>query len=171
MSLTANSNRIGQPVRRKEDLRLITGQGCYSDDVNLPGQVRAIMLRSPHAHARIRSIDTRKSLAMPGVLAVLTASDMLADSLQPMPHKPQSNSPTEPQLINRDGFAGFDAPHYPLATDKVRYVGEAVAVVIAQTVDQAKDAAEQIEIDYEILPAITATIAATRTRRSHRACR
>ena len=160
MSLKTNSNRIGQPVRRKEDLRLITGQGRFSDDVNLPHQVRAIMLRSPHAHARIRSIDTRKAITMPGVLAVLTATEMLADGLQPMPHKPQSNSPAEPQLINRDGFVEFDAPHYPLAVGKARYAGEAIAVVIAQTIDQAKDAAEQVEIDYEVLPVVTATAAA-----------
>jgi carbon-monoxide dehydrogenase large subunit len=161
MSLSATSNRIGQPVRRKEDLRLITGQGHFSDDVNLPQQVYAVMLRSPHAHARLRSIDVSKAMAMPGVIAVLTGKEMLADGLQPLPHKPQSNSPAEPQLINRDGFAGFDAPHYPLVTDKARYAGEAVAVVIARTIDIAKDGAELIEIDYEVLPAVTATVAAT----------
>ena len=161
MSQSAQSSRIGQPVRRKEDLRLITGKGCFSDDLNLPQQVYAVMLRSPHAHARIRGIDSRQALKVPGVLAVLTGADMLADGVSPLPHKPQSNSPAEPQLVNRDGFAGFDAPHYPLALDKARYAGEAVALVIAQTIDTAKDGAEQIEVDYQILPAVTATIAAT----------
>jgi carbon-monoxide dehydrogenase large subunit len=161
MSLTATSNQIGQPVRRKEDLRLITGKGNFSDDVNLPQQVYAVMLRSPHAHARLRSIDVGKAMAVPGVIAVLTGKDMLADGLQPLPHKPQSNSPAEPQLINREGFEGFDAPHFALAIDKARYAGEAVAVVIARTIDIAKDGAEQVEIDYEVLPAVTATVAAT----------
>ena len=142
-------------------MRLVTGKGCFSDDLNLPQQVYAMMLRSPHAHARICSINSGKALKVPGVLAVLTGADMLADGLNPLPHKPQSNSPAEPQLVNRDGFAGFDAPHYPLALDKVRYAGEAVAVVIAQTIDSARDGAEQIEVDYEILPAVTATVAAT----------
>ena len=161
MSLPANSNHIGQPVRRKEDLRLITGQGNFSDDVNLPQQVYAVMLRSPHAHARLRSIDVSKAMAVPGVMAVLTGKDMLADGIQPLPHKPQSNSPAEPQLINREGFTGFDAPHFALAIDKARYAGEAVALVIARTIDIAKDGAELIEIDYEVLPAVTATVAAT----------
>ncbi|HTD90539.1 MAG TPA: xanthine dehydrogenase family protein molybdopterin-binding subunit [Burkholderiales bacterium] len=160
MSPAAQSTRIGEPVRRKEDRRLITGQGHFSDDMNLPQQVHAVMLRSPHAHARIRSIDSRKALALPGVIAVLTGADMLADGLKPLPHKPQSNSPAEPQLINREGFKGFDAPHFPLAIGKARYAGEAVAMVIAQTVDIAKDGAEQIEVDYETLPAVTATAAA-----------
>ena len=160
MSLTAQSERIGQPVRRKEDLRLVTGRGCFSDDVNLPRQVYAVMLRSPHAHAHIRALDSRKALAVPGVLAVLSGADMLADGLKPLPHKPQSNSPAEPQLVNREGCTGFDAPHYALALGRVRYAGEAVAMVIAQTIDSAKDGAEQVEIDYQILPAITATLAA-----------
>ena len=161
MSQPATSNHIGQPVRRKEDLRLITGQGNFSDDVNLPQQVYAVMLRSPHAHARLRSIDVSKAMAVPGVMAVLTGKDMLADGIQPLPHKPQSNSPAEPQLINREGFTGFDAPHFALAIDKARYAGEAVALVIARTIDIAKDGAELIEIDYEVLPAVTATVAAT----------
>ncbi len=161
MSLAAISSNIGQPVRRKEDLRLITGQGNFSDDVNLPQQVYAVMLRSPHAHTRIRSIGVSKALALPGVMAILTGADWFADGLKPVPHKPQSNSPAEPQLVNREGFAGFDAPHFPLAVDKVRYAGEAVAVVIAKTINLAKDGAELVEIDYDVLPAVTATVAAT----------
>jgi len=160
VSLTARSTRIGEPVRRKEDLRLITGKGCFSDDVNTPQQVFAVMVRSPHAHARIVSIDIRNALASPGVLVVLTGRDMLADGLKPLPHKPQSAHPAEPRLVNRDGFPGFDAPHYSLALDKVRHVGEAVAMVIAKTVAAAKDGAELVDVDYAALPAVTNTVAA-----------
>ncbi len=161
MSLSAQSNRIGEPVRRKEDLRLLTGKGSFSDDVNVPHQVYAVMLRSPHAHARIVAIDSRKALAMPGVLAVLTGADMLADGLKPLPHVLQSSSPAEPQLVNREGFKGFTAAHYPLAVDKARYAGEAVAVVIARSIDSAKDGAELVEVEYEVLPAVTGTVEAT----------
>ncbi len=160
MSMTARSTRIGEPVPRKEDLRLLTGKGCFSDDVNLPEQVFAVMIRSPHAHARIRAIDIRKALAVPGVLAVLTGQDMLADGLRPIPYTQFSLNPADMQIANRDGGKVFIAPCYPLALGKVRYVGEAVAMVIAQTVDIAKDGAEQVDVDYEILPAVTATVAA-----------
>ncbi|RPI46595.1 MAG: xanthine dehydrogenase family protein molybdopterin-binding subunit [Betaproteobacteria bacterium] len=163
MSQAATSFRIGEPVRRKEDLRLITGKGRFSDDVNLPGQVYAVMLRSPHAHARIRAIGIAGAAAVPGVLAVLTGSDWRADGLKPVPHVPQSGSVHEPQLVNPPGFKELDAPHYPLALDAARYVGEAIAVVVAESVNAAKDGAERIEVDYEILPAVTATLAAAAT--------
>ncbi len=162
MSLTAKGSGIGEPVRRKEDLRLITGKGCFSDDVNLPGQAFAVMVRSPHAHARILSIDIGKALAVPGVLAVLTGRDMLADGLKPVPHHPFSFHPADIRLVNKDGSPVFTAPHYPLAPDKARHVGEAVAMVIAETVAAAKDGAELVDVDYEILPAVTDTVAAAR---------
>ncbi|MGZ5123635.1 MAG: xanthine dehydrogenase family protein molybdopterin-binding subunit [Burkholderiales bacterium] len=152
--------RIGQPVLRKEDLRLITGAGCFSDDVNLPGQAYAIMVRSPHAHARIISIDTTKALAAPGVIAVLTGRDMLTDGMKPIPHRPFSPHPADMPLENTDGTPMFTAPHYPLAPDKVRHVGEAVAMVIAESVAEAKDGAELVEVDYELLPVIANTAAA-----------
>jgi carbon-monoxide dehydrogenase large subunit len=151
------SAHIGQPVRRREDLRLVTGKGNYTDDVNLPGQVYAVMVRSPHAHARIRAIDTRAAMAAPGVLAVLTGRDLVADGLKPIPHKVWSQHPAEVALKGRDGFKTFTAPHYPLPLDKVRFVGEAVAMVVATSVAGAKDAAELVEIDYESLPAVTDT--------------
>ena len=95
---------IGQPLRRKEDLRLLTGGGRYSDDVNLPGQAYACVLRSPHAHARIRSIDTAAARAMPGVLAVLTGADVKADGLKDIPHTPiPMKPPADILLANRDG--------------------------------------------------------------------
>jgi carbon-monoxide dehydrogenase large subunit len=154
------SARIGQPVRRKEDLRLVTGKGSYTDDIRLPGQVYAVMVRSPHAHARIRAIDIAPAIAAPGVLAVLTGRDLLADGLQPIPHKVWSQHPAE--LMLRERRNTFTAPHYALPADKVRFVGEAVAMVIATTVAAAKDGAELVEIDYDILPAVTDTLEAAR---------
>ena len=160
MPVTAGSSGIGEPVRRKEDLRLITGKGCFSDDVNLPRQVYAVMVRSPHGHARILAIDIQHALASPGVLAVLTARDMLADGLRPIPHHPFALHPADIRMVNTDGTPVFAAPHYPLAPDKARYVGEAVAMVIADTVAAAKDGAELVGVDYAALPAVTNTIAA-----------
>jgi carbon-monoxide dehydrogenase large subunit len=149
--------RIGQPVRRKEDLRLVTGRGCFTDDISLPGQVHAVMVRSPHAHARIRHIDTAAAMAVPGVLAVLTGRDLLADGLRPIPHKVWQQHPADMPLRERGGFKTFTAPHYALPADKARFVGETVAVVIAETVAAAKDGAELVSVDYEALPAVTDT--------------
>jgi len=154
------SARIGQPVERKEDLRLITGAGCFSDDVNLSGQAYAIILRSPHAHARLRGIDAGNALAAPGVLAVLTGRDLIADGMKPIPHRPFSPHPADIPLENTDGSPMFTAPHFPLATDKVRHVGEGVAMIIADSIAHAKDAAELVDVDYEVLPVIANTAGA-----------
>jgi len=151
---------IGQPVRRKEDARLITGRGCFSDDVNLPDQAYAVMVRSPHAHARIGAIDPAAALAVPGVLAVLTGADCLADGLRPIPHSPFPNTPPDIRLRNRDGTESFIAPHFVLPADKARFVGEAVAMVVANSVHAAKDGAERVAIDYEVLAAVTDSTAA-----------
>src|SRR5271155_2673943 len=167
MDQAKNGSGIGQPVRRREDLRLVRGGGRYTADETLPGQVFAVMLRSPHAHARLRSIATDRAKAMPGVLAVLTGADVLADGLKPIPHKPWSPHPAETKLRNRGGVAPFEAPHYPLPADNARFAGEAVAMVVAQTVNAAKDAAEEIEIDYQILPAVVDTAAAARQDAPH----
>jgi aerobic carbon-monoxide dehydrogenase large subunit len=156
----ANHAGIGSPVRRKEDLRLVAGMGCYSDDVNLPNQVYAIMVRSPHAHARIRAIDTAAARAMPGVLAVLTGRDILADGVKPIPHKAFSYHPAEIPLRNKDDAPIFSARHYPLPADRARFVGEAVAVVVAETVAIAKEAAERVAIDYDPLDAVIDAVAA-----------
>ena len=94
---------IGQPVLRREDRALLTGQGCYSDDFNQPGQVYAAMLRSPHAHARILAIHSQRALALPGVLAVLTGADVRAEGHKPIPHKPQLGSEPDILLQQRDG--------------------------------------------------------------------
>jgi len=153
---------IGQPVRRREDLRLVRGGGRYTADENLPGQVYAVMVRSPHAHARIRGIVKDKALAVPGVLAVLTGADCLADGLKPIPHKPWSPHPAETKLRNAGGAPPFEAPHHPLPADKAHFVGEAVAIVVAETLAGAKDGAERLDIDYEVLPAVVETEAAAR---------
>ncbi len=145
---------IGDTVRRKEDMRLVTGRGCYSDDFNLPGQAYAAVVRAPHAHARIRSIHTAAARAMPGVLAVLTGADAMADGLTRIPHLAAPGNAPDIVLHNRDGSPVPAAPHHVLATDRVRHVGAAVAFVIAETITQAKDAAEKVTVDYEPLPAV-----------------
>ncbi len=151
---------IGASVRRREDLRLLTGGGRYSDDLNLPGQAYAIMLRSPHAHALIRAIDAGVAGAAPGVLAVLTGADMLADGLHPIPHAVWSNHPAEIFLPNSDGSKAYNPPHFCMATDAVRQVGEIVAVIVATSVAAAKDAAELVVVDYHPLPAVTHALTA-----------
>jgi aerobic carbon-monoxide dehydrogenase large subunit len=149
---------IGQPLRRKEDLRLLTGKGRYSDDINLPGQAYAAILRSPHAHARILAIDTAAARAMPGVLAVLTGSDVKADGLTVVPHTPiPMKPPADILLVNRDGSEHGYAPQDLLPIDRVRYVGQQVAMVVAETLAQAKDAAERIAVDYDALMPVTVT--------------
>ena len=148
MSGPATGAGIGQPVRRREDLRLVTGQGHYTDDLNLPRQAHAAMVRSPHAHAVIRSIDTKAALEVPGVIAVLTGQDWLADGLKSIPIKTLSWHPAEIPLINTDGSPAFTAPDFPLPHDKARFVGEALAIVVGETVAAAKDGAERVAIDY-----------------------
>ncbi|MGB0632340.1 MAG: xanthine dehydrogenase family protein molybdopterin-binding subunit, partial [Alphaproteobacteria bacterium] len=136
---------VGQPIPRTEDPRLLTGGGRYSDDYNLPHQLRAYALRSPHAHADIRSIDLSQASGMPGVRAILTAEDYRADGYGDL------------QCGSRWNDNQYQPPNPPLALGRVRHVGEAVAFVIADTVDQAKDAAEAILVDYAELPANTVT--------------
>ncbi|MEX2036766.1 MAG: molybdopterin cofactor-binding domain-containing protein, partial [Xanthobacteraceae bacterium] len=148
---------IGQPLRRKEDQRLVTGGGRYSDDISLPGEAYAALVRSPHAHARIRAIDTTAARGMPGVLAVLTAADVEADGLKAIPHTPiPMKPPADILLINRDGSPHGYAPHPLLATDRVRFVGEAMAMVVAETVAAAKDAAERVKVEYDVLKPVVA---------------
>ena len=151
---------IGQPVPRREDLRLIQGQGCFSNDINLPGEAHANFVRSPHAHARIVSIDTSAALALEGVIAVLTGKDVEADGLKSLPHRPVLGHEADVKLTNTDGSAKFVSPHLPLPADRARFVGEAVAIVVAETVAIAKDAAELVHIGYEALPSVTTTLLA-----------
>ena len=140
---------IGQAVTRFEDRRLLQGGGRYLDDVNLSGQAYAVIVRSIHAHARIRGVDTRAALKAPGVLAVLTGADVAKDGLGTMQMTLKRKRP--------DGSPMFAPPHRGLAQDRVRYVGDPIALVVAETRAQAEDAAELVEIDYEPLPAVTST--------------
>jgi carbon-monoxide dehydrogenase large subunit len=142
---------IGRPVVRKEDHRLLTGQGRFTDDFNLPGQVYAAMVRSPYPHARIGAIDATAARAAPGVLAVLTGADAVADGLSAIPHNPLPKTRFDMKLSARDGSAPFIGPHLLLPVDKVRHVGEGVVLVVAETAAQALDAAELVEVDYEEL--------------------
>ena len=144
---------IGQPVSRSEDPVLLRGEGHYSDDFSRPGQAYAVIVRSPVAHGIIRKIETAAARAMPGVLAVYTAADLARGGIGPLPARQVMN--------NRDGTPMLQPVHHALAGDKVRYVGRAIAAVIAETVAQAKDAAEAVEIDIEELPAVTQPSAAT----------
>lgn len=145
---------IGQPVRRFEDVRLVTGRGRFQDDTRLPGQLYAVFLRSPHAHARILSVDTEAAMSAPGVLAVYTGADYNADGLS----MPKAKMPRK----KADGSPMF-APQRPaLVVDRVRYVGDPVAMVIAETLAQAKDAVELIAVEYEPLPSVTSTAEAAR---------
>jgi carbon-monoxide dehydrogenase large subunit len=139
---------IGQPVRRHEDLQLITGGGRYTDDIVLPRMVRAVVLRAPMAHARIKRIDAAAARQMPGVLLVATGEDLRADGL--------GDLPCVTPLNNRDGSPRHETPRPALAVGTVRHVGEPVALVVAETLAAARDAAEAIEVDYEGLPAVTA---------------
>src|SRR5215467_682025 len=144
---------IGSSPLRREDYRLVTGAGTFGDDFTLPGQTFAAIARSPHAHAILRRIETSKAVGLPGVLAVLTAADYLADGLKPLIHSPFTISPPDITLPNRDGKAVFVAPHYPLARDRVRFVGEGVALVVAETLATAREAVELVEVEYEVLSA------------------
>lgn len=144
---------VGQSVLRFEDVRLLRGQGRFLDDINLPNQLYAVFLRSPHAHARIRKIETRAAADASGVVAVYTGADYDADRLG----SPKATMPRK----KADGSPMF-APQRPvLVTDRARYVGDGVAMVVATSLNQAKDAAELIEVDYEPLPAVTAVVAAS----------
>ena len=150
---------IGHGVVRKEDDALVRGHGRFSDDIDLAGQAYAAMVRSPHAHARIHAIDRSAAMTVPGVLAVLTGADALADGLKPIPHRPIIGPP-DIALGSRDASDKFVSPHRVLPHDKARFAGEAVAMVIAESVIAAKDAAERVRVDFEPLPAVTDTVAA-----------
>ena len=145
-------NAIGQPVRRKEDQRLLTGKGRFTDDFSLDGQAYAAMVRSPHPHARIKRIDTAGAKTMPGVLGVFTGADVRADGLGPLPHSAIPSTKFDMKLGPPAGRSLFIGPNVLMPADKTRHVGEGVAMVVAQTRAQAMDAAEAVEVEYEELP-------------------
>src|SRR5919197_4027442 len=155
-----SSTFVGLPMPRLEDARLMTGRGCYSDDFSLPGQAYAFVVRSPHAHARLATVDTADAAAMPGVLAVLTGADYLADGLGPMAYSPAARHPPDIRLQGLDRVPRSVTRQYPVAIGRARFVGEAVAVVIAETAAIARDAAERVRIEYQPLPAVTTSSAA-----------
>src|SRR5712691_7015147 len=140
---------IGQPVPREEDPYLVRGAGRYVDDVQAIGQARAHVLRSPHAHARIARIDAAEAKARPGVLLVLTGDDAEVLRLGTL-------RPTTPRK-RRDGTEAFTSSQPFLARERVRYLGDPVAFVVAETLEQAKDAADAIAVDYDVLPAVPTT--------------
>jgi aerobic carbon-monoxide dehydrogenase large subunit len=141
---TALASTIGQPVLRKEDARFLTGTGQYTNDVSMPRQTCAYFLRSPHAHAAIRSIDVVKAKTLPGVVEIFTGADLTG----------VNGLPCGWLITGTDGKPMNEPPHPVLAQAKVRYVGDAVALVIAESIAEAKDAAEQIGVDYDVLPAV-----------------
>ncbi|MBX2822487.1 MAG: molybdopterin-dependent oxidoreductase [Rhodothermaceae bacterium] len=136
---------IGSAVKRVEDKRFLTGKGQYTDDIVLPNMTHAVIVRSPHAHATIKSIDASAALAHPGVVAVFTGQDMVDDGIASLPNG---------WAIGEDQN---EPPHYPLAPDRARHVGDGVAVVIAEDKATAMDAAEKVVVDYEVLPSVTSS--------------
>jgi carbon-monoxide dehydrogenase large subunit len=150
---------IGAAVRRKEDHRFITGKGHYTDDINRPGQSYAFFVRSPHAHATIKSIDTKTAATMPGVLAVLTGAELAADKI--------GNLICGWMIHSKDGSPMKMAPHPAIAHGKVCYVGDPVAVVIAETLAQARDAAEKVNVDYGVLPSVADLATAQKAAQIH----
>ena len=135
---------IGKPMPRKEDARLVTGKGQFTDDFALPGEAYAAMVRSPHPHARIVAIETAAAKARPGVLGVFSGADCIADKIGPLPHDPVPKTKFDMKLTGPGGGAVFAGPHALLPADKARHVGEAVVMVVAQTKAQALDAAEAV---------------------------
>ena len=143
---------IGASVKRKEDRRFLLGKGRYTDDIAVAGQTHAVFVRSPHAHAVIKSIDIAEASSANGVVAVLTGDDLAADGIGPL---------ICGVTVTGDDGEPHKAPAHPaLAQGKVNYVGDHVAIVIAETLGQARDAAELVLVDYEVLPAVTSTAAA-----------
>ena len=142
----------GRSVPRVEDEALLKGEGRFADDVSAPGQAHLVFLRSPHAHARIRGIDAVAAAAMPGVLAVVTGADLLRAGVKPLP--------SSADFRRADGSPSASPPRHALGVDSVRFVGEAVAAIVAESKHQARDAAEAIEVDYGMLPAVVGPSAA-----------
>lgn len=137
----------GQPVRRKEDQRLLTGHGTYTDDKIIPGAAHSVVVRAPYAHAEITGMDASAAKAAPGVLAVYTIDDLRADSV--------GDIPCPVPVKNHDGSKIVTPPRPALADGRVRWAGQPVAFVVAETLDQARDAAELVEVDYDDLPVVT----------------
>jgi carbon-monoxide dehydrogenase large subunit len=148
---------IGKPIPRVEDQRFVTGNGQYTDDIRVDGQLHAAFLRSPHAHAGLRSVDISAAQEAPGVIAVLVGQDYLDDGFQGVDHVPNpvdAVDATKKAFLTSLTGSIFNQFHIPLPVDRVRYVGEAIAMVIAETPLQARNASELIEVDYDVLDAV-----------------
>src|SRR5215468_7238967 len=160
---TTRTPYIGRPLPRFEDLRLVAGRGRFTDDFAFDRQAYAAFVRSPHPHARIRSIDTNSVAKLPGVIAVFTAKDYAAAGGRGIVHVA---NPASTYDVKVRAFTGperqtpFEAPHSPLAGERVRFVGEPVAMVIAETQSAAQDAAESVIVAYDVLPAVIDALAA-----------
>jgi carbon-monoxide dehydrogenase large subunit len=165
MKLKSNGRAIGRPLLRREDRPLITGQGRFSDDFNLPNQCYAQFLRSSYAHATIESIDVSEAAQLPGVVAILTGEDWRADGHGNIPHVADPADGCDPSFKTFGGRGGFvfDNGQPVIAIDKVRHVGEPIAIVIAESVGVAINAVEQIEVDYHELPAYSLIEAALKS--------
>lgn len=163
---TSNSTfkYIGKPQVRTEDARLLRGQGRFTDDFRKDDQLHAAVVRSPHAHARIMSIDAQTALAMPGVHAVFTGQEAAAAGFGAIDHNPLPKTRFDMKLSGRGGSTVFVGPHHVLPVDKVRHVGEAVAFVVADTLGEALDAADAVDVSYEELPAVIGIDAALQAR-------
>lgn len=149
MNAPEQQHMIGAAVKRKEDYRFLTGAGQYTDDVVLPQQSYGVFLRSPHAHAKIRSIDTAAAKASPGVIGIFTGADLAAANV--------GGLPCGWLIHSTDGKPMHEPPHPVIAHEKVRHVGDQVALVVAESVKEAKDALELIDVDYDVLPAVVDT--------------
>jgi carbon-monoxide dehydrogenase large subunit len=141
----SNLPHIGEALRRKEDYRFLTGAGNYTDDITLANQSHAVFVRSPHAHAAIKSVDIAEALKMPGVVGIFSGKDIEGK---------MGGLPCGWLINNPDGTPMKEPMHPILAINKVRYVGDHVAMVVAETVEQAKNAAEAVVVDYDVLPAV-----------------
>src|SRR4249919_484281 len=137
---------LGQSIPRREDRRFLTGRGRYADDTAPAGALAVLFLRSPHAHARLSGIDKSAALASPGVAAIYTADDLLTDKV--------GHLPAISEIKDAAGNRHREPRHLPMPAGKVRHVGDIVAMIVAETLDQARDAAEALAIDYEALPAV-----------------
>jgi carbon-monoxide dehydrogenase large subunit len=154
-----NLPNIGASVRRKEDYRFLTGGGQYTDDINIANQTYAVFVRSPHAHARLKSVDILAAKAAPGVIDVLVGQDVVDAKINGLP--------CGWLITSTDGSPMKEPPHPILALDKVRYVGDHVAMVVAETLEQAKNAAELVEVGYEVLSAVVNVTAAAKAAALH----
>jgi carbon-monoxide dehydrogenase large subunit len=138
--------QLGQPITRREDRRFLTGRGRYADNTAPDDALAVLFVRSPHAHALIKGIDRRTALGLPGIIAIYTAEDTAADGL--------GHLPAISEIKDASGARHREPPHLPMPVGKVRHVGDIVAMIVADTLDQARDAAEALAVDYEELPAV-----------------